>query len=380
MKRIFFITRSYGAGSTGGIIIRAGMVRNLEKLGYEVIVVTPNYNTRKIIREKNIVYIPMVTKRIFTSPLERIGLLEDYLDLWIKDVYQYLMSIVKSQDYIFATSGGELGCIKIAGLLKDSIKCKVIANLHDPIDYSYVNGMKIDKLFHVDRERSIEKHLSKMDLIITSSKIHQNALINKYPQLKIKIVNNYFGFVENYSNFRSEKHNGVRIGYGGALGWAQNPKLLVKAIRDIPNVELYIVGNHSKPFRTRSYGKNYKLVQQMNHSDYLKYAQTNFDIGFVSLTREYFGACVPSKIYEFINLAIPILGSLPNGDAMDIINENKFGIACHFRDTEGLHEAAVKLSDSEFREEIRLNMIKNKCEWAMEKRIKEIHQYFQKMQ
>ena len=63
----------------------------------------------------------------------------------------------------------------------------------------------------------------------------------------------------------------------------------------------------------------------MPHNEFLKFMIENIDIGFVSLANDYLGACVPSKIYEYINLGLPIIGALPNGDGLDIINKNNYG-------------------------------------------------------
>jgi len=46
----------------------------------------------------------------------------------------------------------------------------------------------------------------------------------------------------------------------------------------------------------------------------------SIDVGSVSLFNDYLGACVASKIYEYINLEIPIISALPLDDGKDIIN------------------------------------------------------------
>ena len=72
----------------------------------------PNYISKDLIVEKNIVQIPFKGTHIqkLVSLLERVGICEDYLD----NAFEYL-----KEDIIFATSGGELG-----SLLKNKIHCK----------------------------------------------------------------------------------------------------------------------------------------------------------------------------------------------------------------------------------------------------------------
>ena len=58
----------------------------------------------------------------------------------------------------------------------------------------------------------------------------------------------------------------------------------------------------------------------------------------MSLTNNYLAACFPSKIFEYINLGLPILGALPNSDAMDFINQNGIGKAFHFTEIEAMQD------------------------------------------
>ena len=379
MKKIFYITRSYLPSLSGGTIIRAGTIENLERLGYEIVVVTPNYKGKNIYQENNILYIPVRLKRMFTMPLEMIGIIEDYLDNWVTEAYRFLLSMVTRGDYVLATSGGELGCIKLASMLKDKTGCKALVNFHDPLDYSLVNGMKINNLFHVGREKQEHKYLKNMDLIITSSEYNRASLQSKYPEMKDKIKNNYFGYISNIDRKDSKPSNRLRIGYGGALGSAQRPGLLLEITKDIPEVEVFIIGD---PNRLKKFGNNHPrstFIPQMNHKNYINFIQENIDVGFVSLIGDYFGACVPSKIYEFINLCIPMLGALPSGDAKDIINNNRFGVACHYNDFKGLENAIYKLSDFDFRNEVINSMQQHKNEWSMSEKIKEVDNWLKEL-
>jgi hypothetical protein len=98
----------------------------------------------------------------------------------------------------------------------------------------------------------------------------------------------------------------------------------------------------------------------------------NIDVGFVCLANDYLGACVPSKIYEYINLGLPMIGALPKGDGMDIINNNKYGIACKYYDVEGIVKAMNKMSNKYYLEEIKNNIISDKDKWYMGEKIKEV--------
>ena len=379
MRRIIFISRSYLPDITGGTLVRAGSVKHLQDQGYQVTVITPNYRGENIIKEGNTIYIPLKSNKLLLRSMEHLGIIEDYLDLWVKDAFNYLATYVKKEDLVLATSGGELGCIKLACMLKKHIGCKAIVNFHDPLDYSRVYGDKINKIFHVSREEQERKYLSEIDLIITSSDYYRMALMNKYPEFGLKIKNNYFGYTKEIDCVKPTVSEKLRIGYGGALGLAQSPWLLHEVAKGIPGVEVIIIGD---PKRLHKLEKKYpqgSFVPHMESDKYVNFVQQKIDVGFVSLVGDYFASCVPSKIYEFINMCKPILAALPNGDAKEIINTNGFGIACYYKDYQGLKKAIVDLSDPIYRNEIIKNMREQKEAWPMSERIKEVDMWLREL-
>ena len=81
---------------------------------------------------------------------------------------------------------------------------------------------------------------------------------------------------------------------------------------------------------------------------------------------------MPSQIFEFINLGLPILGAVPPGEAMDIINENRYGIACNYNDTVGLKEAIKRLHYKQALNGFKNNILRDRPQWSMEKKFKEL--------
>lgn len=379
MRRIIFISRSYLPDITGGTLVRAGSVKYLQDQGYQVTVITPNYRRKNIIKEGNTIYIPLKSNKLLLRSMEHLGIIEDYLDLWVKDAFNYLVTYVKKEDFVLATSGGELGCIKLASILKNKIGCRTVVNLHDPIAYTKVEGRKINKIFHASREAQEYKYLKEMDLIITSSEYYKDVLSKKYPEMKSKIKNNYFGYINNINYVETCTSDSLRIGYGGALGRAQQPELLLDITKEAQGVEVFMVGDSRKVRRLKRKYPKCNFVPHMANDKYVEFVQNNFDIGFVSLVGDYFASCVPSKIYEFINMSKPILAALPNGDAKEIINTNGFGIACYYKDYQGLKKAIVDLSDPIYRNEIIKNMREQKEAWPMSERIKEVDMWLREL-
>jgi len=386
--KLYYLTRSYYPYQKGGgSLIRKGQVDFLKELNYDITVVVPNYGSSKLKVENRIILIPQTYNLKIASYLERLGFYEDYLDNWAKESFKYLKDKITKDDIVFATSGGELGMIKLASLLKKEINCKFIVNFHDPIAYSLVNGLKLNKKFHISREKQEKKYLSNANLIITSSKINQKSLQNKYPNLKDKIINNYFGYINkiDLNSYSKENLTKLRIAYVGNMGNLQEPEILYKIYKKLnsSNIEIYFIGNiniNRKLLEIRELNdKNIKFIDFLPHNQFLEFMSKNIDVGFVSLTSDYLGACVPSKIYEYINLELPILGALPDGDGKDIINSKGYGKACRYDDLDALSKAVKSLLDKEYLDTIKLNIIRDKDSWSMQNRIQEVDRWIREL-
>ena len=374
-KRVYFLTRSYLPSITGGTLIRSAQVEHFTKHGFEVKVATPNYKHLTYQLEGNTIKIPFYYSSGMLLNLERFGIFEDYLDLWIMKAYKILLRRVKRDDILFATSGGGLGMVKLGYLLKETIGCKLIINFHDPINYSIVNGMKVDSRFHIGRERQVKKYLSNADLIITTSMVYQKALRRKYPNWDSRIINNYFGYIQKVNvNNRKPQDDNLRIAYGGAFSKQQSPEILANLTRGDNSCEAVFIGGYHKyqPIRRYLNEPNVKFYDTMRHEDYIEYITNNIDVGFASLSNDYLGACVPSKIYEYINLGLPILAALPQGDAMDIINDNQYGIACKYDDIDGLKAGLRKMKDRDTLARFQQNMLRDRDDWSMDRNIKKV--------
>lgn len=380
--KIYYITRSYYPYQKGGgPLMRTGAVKYLKELDWDVTVVMPNYKSKEFKIEDDIWQIPFNGKHIqkLASLFERVGIYEDYLDKWVDNAFEYLMDKITKNDVVFTTSGGELGMIKLGSLLKDTIGCKFVVNFHDPLDYSLVHGLRLDEKFHVSREKQEQKYLENSDLIVTSSVSNKQSLEEKYPKLQNKILNNYFGYIKklDLEIVQKQASNVIKIAYVGSMSATQKPEILheaYKSIQNKSNVEIYFIGDRKgyEPL-LKINDERIKFIDYMAHEDFLEFMIKNIDVGFVCLANDYLGACVPSKIYEYINLGLPILGALPDGDGKDIVNTNNYGIASRYDDIDAIVMAMEKMADKDYLEKIKLNILRDKDTWSMKVKMKELN-------
>jgi glycosyltransferase involved in cell wall biosynthesis len=383
---IWFLTRSLSPyQSTGGGQIRLAQANHLEKLGWEVKIIMPNYQDEKINIIGNVTQIPHTKNYHLSKAFQHLGIYEDYLDVWVKKSFLYLKDKIKKQDIVFATSGGELAMVKLGYLLKQEVGCKLVINFHDPISYGDMNGLRINNKFHFSRERVQQKYVKEADFIITSSQYYAEFLKQKFPILVNQIENNYFGYIKKFPLPKklAGQSKKLRIAYAGLMSKAQAPELLYQAwqtLRDF-DIEIYFIGDSQnyKPLNHISKTKGCHLVPLMPYEQFLSFMVKNIDVGFVSLSNDYYGACVPSKIYEYINLGLPMLAALPAGDGMDIINENNYGVACDYKNTEALKTNLQKFKDQRFLNSIQQSVLQDREIWAMDSRILQLDKVLKKL-
>ncbi len=371
---IYYVTRTLLDTNDGGSVIRKGTVTNLINKGYKVIVVAPNYNNNHIIHTKSSIFIPINKNTRILSYAEHIGIIEDYLQFWAKRASKYLKKYVKDDDIVFCTSGGELGTIMLGYYLKKEVSCKFLVNFHDPLGYTTIYGklFKISQKFHVSRDSSERKYLSSVDAIVTSTKFYAESLKKKYPILQNRVYCNYFGYIDK-TIYVSEKKpsNVITIAYGGAMGHLQSPEILAYASRGFSNVKVIFIGNVSYFKKFDFSGINVEFYDSMNREAFLQFLSQNVDIGFLSLSGEISNYCIPSKLYDYINIGLPVLASI-SGDSADIINRNDYGLACPY-DESKLRECIRKYSqEKNIITKYKANVLRDKDKWYMGNLISEL--------
>lgn len=380
--KIWYLSRTYLPDKTGGALVRLAQVDFFRSQGVQVVVVAPNYDNHERAISADEIRLPYRKSTIrIDQTFERLGLYEDYLDRWVTKNLTLLKEQVAKEDCVFATSGGELGCIKLGSMLKDFVGCKLVVNLHDPVDYTRVDDRKINTLPHVDREGQEHKYLQNADLVITSSETNRTSLISKYPGMASRIRCSYFGYITKADPQEKKPSAKLTIVYGGSYDRNQSPELLAELVRGIENVEAHFVGNHSTYKQLNSARKtqaNCKFIAQLSYSDFLRYLSEHADLGFVSLASHYLGACVPSKMFEYINIALPIFGALPAGDAKEIINAQGYGVACGFDDMLAQRETLMRLAaQRSLLAGFRQKLLRERDDWHMPLLMKEVYQWLQ---
>lgn len=372
--KIYYITRTY---MLNGVSTGCGGLRNyyveLLREKYEVIVVTPNYNKQELVNDGQCIGIPFFPK-LKMRVYESIGIYEDYLDKWVCEVVSYLENIVKKEDLIFATTGGELGCIKVASHVKKKTGCKVIINFHDPVDSTHVGSIKTCGKWHISRDKMVLKYVSGVDGIIAWAHDYADMLKKMYPEVK-KIKGIYRGYrkCKIYENHKIK--NDFKIIYAGAMGKLQGIDKLIEIWGECKDVKIELIGNAGKKVkRIAEKYPNVTLIKQMPYEQCMNYMKREADAGIVSIVAQELGIATPSKMFDLINLELPILGIMPNGEGQNLINSG-YGLAADYKDIEKNRNNLERLKDKEYYNSVVEYIKRKKPKWAMEALFEEVYEF-----
>ncbi|MAV92827.1 MAG: glycosyltransferase WbuB [Candidatus Marinimicrobia bacterium] len=234
---------------------------------------------------------------------------------------------------------------------------KIILNISDIWPLSGLELGYLKKGFFYSILKKIENfNYSNSDKIIVQSSDIKKYLIDNYNLNSFIYRNLPYKIVD----FKKENKiiNNPKIFYAGLLGYAQGIYEICSKINfEKINVEFHIYGAGGESESILNISKNKKNIfyhgsvgKKQIYKEMKKY---NF--GLVSLTSEVFGA-FPSKIYDLINIGIPII-YIGKGSASNLIIKNKIGWIVNPKDFSSLNNILKNLKNIRKSE---LNLISEK--------------------
>ena len=377
-KNIYFITSVDPLLDTGASIIRRGQIKYLRENNFNVIVVSPGEN---LLVEKNRIIVPSITTSKIRYLFEAFGIIKDKDINWAKQVRHVLKDVVTEDDIIFVTTGGSMAPIFAGYWLKKDTQAKLIINYHDPTSFTTLNGDLFTRSFHVNRDNLERKYINEADYIITSSIAYLKNLVRKYPCIANKASCCYFGFIQPIEGCGCTltEQESINIVYGGNMGQTQAPEILAEAVDGMDNVKAFFIGNyHSNPTLLKYKGsKNVELIESMDLNSFYEFLKDKADVGFFSLRTYLSDYCVPSKLFDYINLELPCL-AVVRGDAADIIKENGFGFVSE-DSVESLRIEIRKINRSDTLTQFKTNLKEKKYMWSMQYLTKDICKILEKI-
>ena len=164
-----------------------------------------------------------------------------------------------------------------------------------------------------------------------------------------------------------EEEDRLVVTYAGAISRIQRPEILPQAYARLVSrspaaanrLKVEIFGPDSRYFR-RSVRPH--LVEGVDFGGFLPKReidekQAAADIGFLSLGDATYAYATPTKLFDYIELGLPILAALPPGAARDIVEIHELGLVVDLGDVDGLAECLERMvEDVDLRRRCRNNL------------------------
>ena len=160
----------------------------------------------------------------------------------------------------------------------------------------------------------------------------------------------------------------LKLVYAGALSRIQRPEILLqayallgreqKALQERLQVEIYGPENHYFRRQVRPH-----LLEGTHFGGFLPRREIDgklagADVGFLSLGDATYAYATPTKLFDYIELGLPIVAVLPPGAAQAMIEEHEIGLVAALGDVGGLAYCIAQIiEDAALRTRCRDNML-----------------------
>jgi glycosyltransferase involved in cell wall biosynthesis len=207
---------------------------------------------------------------------------------------------------------------------------KIILNVSDlwPLAAIELRVLKVNSFSHkisLFFERFIYK---KATVILGQSNEIITHIHRCFPDKECHLYRNYPDHQLKDFDLKTTKNATIKVFYAGLLGIAQGVLEVCEKINlEHLNIEFHIFGEGPEKSQIENYIKNNPSKKIVFHGmlerNDLILKLTTFDVALVPLKSRIYGS-VPSKIFEYSTLGIPIL-YFGGGEGEQIINENHLG-------------------------------------------------------
>jgi glycosyltransferase involved in cell wall biosynthesis len=159
----------------------------------------------------------------------------------------------------------------------------------------------------------------------------------------------------------------LRIVYAGAMSRVQKPEVLLKAYAHlaaedplwIERLQAELYGPESPYFSVKIRKWLAPGCEFGGFKPQTEVAQlvATADIGFFSLADSTYAYATPTKLFDYIEAGVPIVASLPQGAAREIVERSEIGLVADAGDAIGLAKCLRRMvEDEELRRTCRANM------------------------
>ena len=217
--------------------------------------------------------------------------------------------------------------------------------------------------------RMLEKRIiHAADRISVTTEALREDLLGRYGLApdKVEVVYNVVPPIADEAPKSPQPQGPLRVIYAGAMSRVQKPEILLRAYTDLLardkqwserlKVELY---GPESPYFSRKIRN--LLSDNCSFRGFVPQAQmarlvAGADVGFFSLSEDTYAYATPTKLFDYIEAGVPIVASLPDGAARDIVERHQIGLVADRGDIEGLARCLKEMVEND---QLRLRCIAN---------------------
>ncbi len=229
---------------------------------------------------------------------------------------------------------------------------KIILNVSDlwPIAAVELKALKADSISHKVL-LLLEKFIyAKATIIFGQSNEIIDHIHNIFPDKECYLYRNFPDHQDFEFNFKINSDEPIKLFYAGLLGIAQGVFELCQKIElQNLNIELHVFGDGAEKIQIEDLIKqnpqNKIVFHGMLERKELHTKLHTFDIALVPLKTRIYGS-VPSKIFEYTALGLPIL-YFGGGEGETIVAENNLGWVANVADFKSLNTTLIEISKTD---------------------------------
>lgn len=358
MKDILIIT-SYFPPETGAASNRIFyLAEGLQKRDFKVSVITPlpNYPTGKIFKEyKGKFNTSSIENDIKINRLWIFASNSKHKLIRLFSMLSYSFSLIlfflfnKIPKTVIVQSPPLLVAFTSMLLLKNKSR-KLILNVSDLWPLAGLELGAFKKNFNYKILEKIERFNYKTAaLILGQSKEILIHITSSFPNKKTFLYRNYPNFIAPEIKDYKSANGKIKLVYAGLLGIAQGIYKLCQELK-YENIEFHIYGAGAEKEKIKTFIKINKDLPIIYHGKFsrkeLHESLIYYDVAIIPLLKRIYGS-VPSKIFEYSKLGLPIL-YFGGGEGEDIIAQNDLGWVVEVGNYNSLNEVLDKVETLSF--------------------------------
>lgn len=208
-----------------------------------------------------------------------------------------------------------------------SRKRKLILNISDLWPLAGLELGVFEKNFSYSLLEKIERlNYRKADLVLGQSEEILAHVSSLFPEKETVLYRNFPDFEVPKIEIKNITDEKIKIVYAGLLGVAQGVYKLCDEL-DYTNIELHIYGSGAEQIQLKQYLIENPTLPITFHGEVsreqIHYELTKYDIAIIPLINRIYGS-VPSKIFEYAKLGLPIL-YFGGGEGETIVKKHNLG-------------------------------------------------------